>query len=141
MVMVQLRFCLLYTSVCNAKRAIILVYLGKAEILHSHNNQTINGILESPSVVKLHHYVKRPMPELKLSRRSIFIRDNYTCQYCGRQTKDLSLIHILDADGFVRVQMVNISQNWIHCRMCMCVNRRHIGIEAYVLKAPLVISM
>ncbi len=82
-------------NVCNAKRAIILVYLGKAEILHSHNNQTINGILESPSVVKLHHYVKRPMPELKLSRRSIFIRDNYTCQYCGRQTKDLTLDHVI----------------------------------------------
>jgi len=39
--------------------------------------------------------VKRPLPELKLSRRSVFARDNYTCQYCGAQSKDLTIDHII----------------------------------------------
>lgn len=84
-------------NVCNIRRAILLVYLGKAEILHSHGRclTALSGTFDSPSVVKLRHHVKRPMPELKLSRRSVFARDNYTCQYCGRQSKELTLDHVI----------------------------------------------
>jgi 5-methylcytosine-specific restriction endonuclease McrA len=46
-------------------------------------------------VVRLRHHVKRPLPKLRLSRRSIFARDNYTCQYCGQRFKDLTLDHIV----------------------------------------------
>jgi len=35
------------------------------------------------------------MPELKLSRRSIFARDNYTCQYCGSPSRDLTIDHVI----------------------------------------------
>ena len=49
----------------------------------------------TPTVVKLRGQVKRPMPELKLSRRTIFARDNYTCQYCGSTTKDLTIDHVI----------------------------------------------
>ena len=84
-------------NVCNLRRAIVLVFLGKAEILHT-NDGTINmlqGTIDSPSVVKLRHHVKRPLPELRLSRRSIFARDNYTCQYCGQHYSYLTLDHIV----------------------------------------------
>ncbi|HEX6290845.1 MAG TPA: HNH endonuclease [Herpetosiphonaceae bacterium] len=35
------------------------------------------------------------MPQVKLSRREIFRRDNYTCQYCGLHSNDLTLDHVL----------------------------------------------
>ncbi|MHB1001531.1 MAG: HNH endonuclease [Armatimonadota bacterium] len=84
-------------NVCNLRRAIILIYLGKAEILHSnpHMIEALNSSIDAPSVVKLRHHVKRPLPELKLSRRSIFARDNYTCQYCGHQARELTLDHVM----------------------------------------------
>ena len=84
-------------NVCNLKRAIVMVYLGKAEILHSHeqNFASLSGMVDSPSVVKLRHHVKRPLPELKLSRRSIFARDHYMCQYCGYKSKELTLDHVI----------------------------------------------
>lgn len=84
-------------NVCNMRRAIVLIYLGKAEVLHSSSRVigALNGSVDSPSVVKLRHHVKRPLPELKLSRRSIFARDNYTCQYCGHQSKELTLDHVI----------------------------------------------
>jgi len=83
-------------NVCNLHRAVVLVYLGKAEVLHTNSKVigTINGWFDSPSVVKLRYHVKRPIPELRLSRRSILARDNYTCQYCGRQSKDLTMDHL-----------------------------------------------
>lgn len=89
-------------NVCNLRRAIILLYLGKADILHARDDVEIPRvftdkglILQAPSVVRLRYHVKRPMPELKLSRRSIFARDNYTCQYCGLQSRDLTIDHIM----------------------------------------------
>lgn len=76
-------------NVCNLRRAVILLYLGKADVLHAHENA------DAPSVLRLRYHVKRPLPELKLSRRSVFARDNYTCQYCGVQSRDLTIDHIV----------------------------------------------
>ncbi|MEO5952416.1 MAG: HNH endonuclease, partial [Chloroflexia bacterium] len=39
--------------------------------------------------------VRRPQRRVPLSRREIFVRDNYTCQYCGKRTHDLTLDHII----------------------------------------------
>ncbi len=89
-------------NVCNLRRAVILLYLGKADILHAHDDDDAPRLttgegetFAAPSVLRLRYHVKRPLPELKLSRRSIFARDNYTCQYCGVQTRDLTIDHIL----------------------------------------------
>jgi len=86
-------------NVCNMRRAVVLVYMGKADILHTADHeppmQLVEGIVAPPSVVKLRYHVRRPLPELKLSRRSIFARDNYTCQYCGHESRDLTIDHIV----------------------------------------------
>jgi 5-methylcytosine-specific restriction endonuclease McrA len=85
-------------NVCSARRAIVMVYLGKADILHADDESRailVDGALIAPSVVKLRSHVKRPLPELKLSRRTVFARDNYTCQYCGSTTKDLTIDHVV----------------------------------------------
>ena len=47
-----------------------------------------------PSVIRLEHMVRRPRPRVKLTKREIFRRDNYTCQYCGRQTAHLTIDHV-----------------------------------------------
>ncbi len=89
-------------NVCNLRRAVVLLYLGKADVLHAQDSVSVPPLLTGegetvplPSVVRLRYHVKRPLPELKLSRRSIFARDNYTCQYCGVQTRDLTIDHIM----------------------------------------------
>jgi 5-methylcytosine-specific restriction endonuclease McrA len=84
-------------NVCHAKRALVLVFLGKADVLHAHEHRlpSVNGTYPSPSVVRLKHQVKRPLPELKLSRRTVFARDNYTCQYCGQASRELTIDHVV----------------------------------------------
>jgi 5-methylcytosine-specific restriction endonuclease McrA len=47
-----------------------------------------------PSVIRLIYMVKRPMVTRRLSRRAVFYRDAFTCQYCGTETKNLTLDHI-----------------------------------------------
>jgi len=84
-------------NVCHARRALVMVYLGKAEVLHAHGAgiSTLNGHMIAPSVVKLHHHIRRPIPELKLSRRTVFARDKFMCQYCGQIAKDLTIDHVI----------------------------------------------
>ena len=84
-------------NVCNVRRAIVMVYLGKADVLHADDEQAAmnEDTFVVPSVVKLRGHIKRPLPELKLSRRTIFARDNYTCQYCGVTSKDMTIDHII----------------------------------------------
>ncbi len=84
-------------NVCNMRRAILLVHLGKAEVLHTGGRtiRTYEGEQPSPSVLKLRQHVRRPVPQLRLSRRSIFARDEWECQYCGQTGKDLTIDHIV----------------------------------------------
>jgi len=84
-------------NVCNLRRAITLVHLGKAEVLHVSDRavRTSERELLSPSVLKLRHQVRRPLPQLKLSRRSIFARDDYQCQYCGQTGRELTIDHVV----------------------------------------------
>ena len=38
-----------------------------------------------PEIIVLQEYEKLPQREVKLSRRNLLIRDNYTCQYTGKR--------------------------------------------------------
>jgi 5-methylcytosine-specific restriction endonuclease McrA len=84
-------------NVCNLRRAVAMVFLGKVDVLHTNHKiiRTISGSFDSPSVVRLRRHIRRPLPELRLSRRSIFARDNHACQYCGHTSKELTVDHIV----------------------------------------------
>src|SRR5512141_2613112 len=74
-------------NVCSVKRAFVLVFGGKAELLEA-GDEPIHGVegvaFTMPSVIRLHHFVSRPMPRPRLTRREIFTRDRERCQYCGK---------------------------------------------------------
>jgi 5-methylcytosine-specific restriction endonuclease McrA len=72
-------------NVCNARRALVLVDGGKAEVLEHAEIpiRTPNRLFPRPSVIRLVYMIKRPRPRVRLTRREIFIRDHNACQYCG----------------------------------------------------------
>lgn len=84
-------------NVCNLRRAVALLLLGKADVLVQRDNPlvTCSGIHGAPSVVKMRYMVRRPMPQLRLSRHSVLARDNYTCQYCGARGRELTIDHVV----------------------------------------------
>jgi 5-methylcytosine-specific restriction endonuclease McrA len=84
-------------NVCNIRRAMALVLLGKADVLEEAEAlvRTSGGGFQAPSIVKMRYHVRRPLPQLRLCRHSILARDNYTCQYCGVRGKDLTLDHVI----------------------------------------------
>ena len=84
-------------NICNVRRALVLVIDGKAEVLEERNRyvSSASHCFAMPSVIRLVYLIRRPRPRVKLTRREVFIRDNYTCQYCGRQSGDLTIDHII----------------------------------------------
>lgn len=84
-------------NVCNIRRAVVLVITGKAEVLEGYDVEVVSPRhrFEAPSVIRLSYMIRRPHPRVKLCRREVFIRDNYTCQYCGKQTSDLTIDHVI----------------------------------------------
>lgn len=84
-------------NVTTWRRAITLVVLGKATVVEEDSQYitTPTRVFRMPSVVRLSYLVRRPLPELRLSRRAILVRDNYTCQYCGKQARDLTIDHVI----------------------------------------------
>ncbi len=84
-------------NVCRVRRAVVLLYRGRAEMLENGSGfiHSANRIFPVPSVIRLDYFIKRPRPERKLTRLEVFNRDQYTCQYCGRETQQLTLDHVV----------------------------------------------
>ncbi len=84
-------------NICRARRAVVLLYQGKAEMLENGSGfiRSASDVFPLPSVIRLAYMIKRPRPKRKLTRFEIFNRDQYTCQYCGKETNKLTLDHII----------------------------------------------
>lgn len=83
-------------NVCSTKRAIGLMMMGKATMLENGRGviHTPSVTFPRPSVVRLSYMVHRPRARVKLTKREIFRRDDYTCQYCGKRTTNLTIDHV-----------------------------------------------
>lgn len=79
-------------AVVPARRAIVLVLKEKAEVVVS-NGAVYNAerlSLSAPSVVKLRYFVHVPHRAVApLTRRAVFARDGWVCQYCGAPAENL----------------------------------------------------
>ena len=85
-------------SICNVQRAIVLLILGKAELISAKDSKVISSVrtrLPFPTVVRLRIYIHVPYKKIVLSRKNILRRDSYKCQYCNRSDLALTLDHII----------------------------------------------
>jgi 5-methylcytosine-specific restriction endonuclease McrA len=113
-------------NICSARRAIGLIYLGHARAVHRDADQnffthdlnswvefstaedcsgaeivhTISTCFLLPTVIVLATFDKLPKKEVKFSRRNVFERDRFTCQYCGIRFdhQSLNIDHVVPRD-------------------------------------------
>jgi hypothetical protein len=83
-------------NVTSLRKGFILVNKGKAEIIQKGEEDIITtiGNFVRPVIIRLLNYIKFRPSQLKVSRKRIFKRDKYTCQYCGNK-KNLTLDHVM----------------------------------------------
>jgi hypothetical protein len=101
--------------VTRARRALMLLYVGAAKALDARYEAydfsrwlmlppmdgyeiigTSSGPMSVPRLLLLGRYGRIPNTTIRLSRRNVYLRDDYTCQYCGERMsgKDLNLDHV-----------------------------------------------
>ncbi len=84
-------------TICSAKRAFILVFQGKAEMIESADGlklHSVNHAYALPSVVRLWQYKKVPYKRIMLTRKNILVRDGHRCQYCGTTKGPMTVDHV-----------------------------------------------
>jgi 5-methylcytosine-specific restriction endonuclease McrA len=104
-------------NVATVARALVLLWNESARVVDPHDFQTytwedwsrldprtdeafiqaVRFRLRVPEVIALTHYDRLPEVSVTFSRRNIFKRDHFTCQYCGVQPgmEELTLDHVL----------------------------------------------
>lgn len=101
--------------VTRARSAFVMMYVGGARALDSSFEAydwqrwcalphvdgeevigTLHGPIRVPRVIVLSTYSRVPRAAVRLSRRNVFVRDGYRCQYCLETppVQDLNLDHV-----------------------------------------------
>lgn len=89
-------------SVISWQEAIKFILMGKASVLYNFDKEYVHSpslTMNVPSIIYLNEYVKS-VHKVKYSRFNIYLRDDYTCQYCGfksyeKQKDILTLDHVI----------------------------------------------
>jgi 5-methylcytosine-specific restriction endonuclease McrA len=79
-------------SIVSARRAVCLLLAEKAELLEADDRVLRSATLTipAPTVVRLNYMVRVPRrAAVAVSRRAVFARDEYRCQYCGARADSI----------------------------------------------------
>lgn len=85
-------------NVCSVRRAHVLVFKGKAEVVEGLDRplRAAAASFVWPHVIRLLHYVRVPRAlTRRISRRALFARDGWRCVYCGTSGSRLTLDHVV----------------------------------------------
>ncbi|RPI69214.1 MAG: HNH endonuclease [Ignavibacteriae bacterium] len=109
-------------SVCSAKKALLLLFLTKAEMVEHRSSIIVRSVRESypyPSVIRLSAYLRLPFKKIELSRKNILRRDGFQCMYCGERKPPLTVDHIIPRSRGGTDQWENLV-----CACIKCNNRK-----------------
>ena len=85
-------------NVCTVRRAVVLLLKAKAEVIERADRELHSEriTMSRPAVIRLVSYVRVPrdMHRRKITRRAVFARDGWACQYCGSRST-LTVDHVV----------------------------------------------
>ena len=85
-------------SLCSWQDAVKSVFLKRVSVIESYNQKVHSPSISFflPSVISLKEYTA-PKRKPALTRFNVFLRDNFTCQYCQNRfpTNELTFDHLI----------------------------------------------
>lgn len=116
-------------SIVSSRRAVCLLLDDKAEMVEADSSAVIRSeslTVPIPTVVRLRYMVRAPRHRIaSVSRRAVFARDEYRCQYCGDRAD--SIDHVLPRSRGGRDAWDNLAAA---CRPCNTRKRDRTPDEA-----------
>jgi 5-methylcytosine-specific restriction endonuclease McrA len=149
--------------IVDAKRALCLLFMGHARVLCPSEDSwqvwpaeewislsstlpgsitdaylhSVGAAIRVPRIVILNQYAELPLKETHLNRQSIFERDGYRCQYCGKLCKshELNLDHVMPKERGGAFSWQNIVSSCLSCNSRKA-NRTPREANMHLLKKP-----
>lgn len=126
---------------CTARRAVHLLSIGHARVVQEDGEEkyethdfaswldysrrapqplmihSVSIAMRVPKVIVLALYDKIPCKEVTFSRRNVFWRDQYTCQYCAQSFSEteLNLDHVIPRQKGGKTTWENIVTSCVKC--------------------------
>lgn len=100
------------------KKAIRLILAGKAEAFGNeyYEIRGLSGISLVPKILRLFKIVKQLFRTgVRFTKRNIFLRDDFTCVYCGSKPSKLTLDHVVPTSRGGRNTFENVVTS---CQSC-----------------------
>lgn len=106
-------------STMNWRDSVKSAFLGSVEVLHHYDNWIVRSPsveFKVPSVIMIKEWVKTGR-FVKFNKHNIFIRDRYTCQYCGERfnSEDLTMDHVIPRIDGGKTNWTNITSSCGPC--------------------------
>jgi len=127
-------------SIITWQKALLMWFQEKVDILeyHAASARSVSASFKIPSVLKLKSYVRpKKLDGVRFCRENVYIRDNYTCQYCATRFpyRELTIDHVLPASQGGPKTWTNVVTA---CRSCNQVkaNRTPEKAKMPLLKPP-----
>ncbi len=109
-------------TVCSARRAVIMVWAGKAEIIESTGMyvHSVSMSFDIPSIIRLLVFIKIPYRwNIQLTKQNVLRRDHGKCQYCGKSEGPMTVDHVIP-----RSHGGNESWGNLVCACSVCNNKK-----------------
>ena len=85
-------------SLNSMKKVLKSLLKGRFDVVKEYDDtiKVYNKVIKLPKIVALKRYISVSHTP-KFSRKNVYLRDNYTCQYCGQQFKpdELTFDHVI----------------------------------------------
>ena len=83
-------------SLWSWQEAIKAVYMERVDVVAEYKEvvRSASLTIPIPSVIVLKSFVA-PSRKVPFTRFNLFLRDEFTCQYCGKEKKDLTFDHVV----------------------------------------------
>jgi 5-methylcytosine-specific restriction endonuclease McrA len=108
-------------AVVSWKKAVTLMFLRKVEVIREYDREikSVSAAFKLPAVIRLLRFVGSKQIQVRFSRRNVFLRDDYTCQYCGQrfEPKHLTCDHIVPKSKGGITGWTNIVTSCIYCNL------------------------
>lgn len=108
-------------KIISWRKAITLLYLEKVEVVEEYEREvrSVTHSYKLPAVIRLLKYDRWKRGRVKLTRESLFQRDQYTCQYCHQSlpSAKLTFDHVIPKSQGGRTTWENIVTACLPCNL------------------------
>lgn len=122
-------------KVLHWQKGMLLWLQDKVEVLefHSAKARTVSSSFQLPSILRLKTYIKPRPHGVRFCRENVYLRDQYTCQYCRIKfaAKDLTLDHVVPASQGGEKSWTNV------VTACRCCNQKKANRTPKLANMPL----